>query len=282
MSLINGKRIAKKLETEVKERVNALQSKNQGVKLAVVLVGDDKPSHSYVRAKERAAKRVGIEFACYQYPASITQRELIDAMFGIQADPELSGLIVQLPLPEHLNTEDTLNAIHPNMDVDCLTYENFGRLLTGKPQLVPPTPGAIMSIIEKLKIDVAGKNIVVFGTGMLVGRPLAVMLMNHGASVQTINSDSSGVDRKCVDADIIISGVGQKHLIDHTLVPEDAVVIDAGISYDKDGIMYGDVHVESVQEKAAHVTPTPGGVGPITVARLLLNTVICAEQKHHQ
>lgn len=280
MSLIKGKRIAKSIERDVTTRIEKLTKKGQPVKLAVVLVGDDTPSHTYVRAKQRAASRVGMDFVCYSYPTSITQTALIDAMYGIQADPELSGLIVQLPLPEHLNSDDIINAIHPNMDVDCLTYENFGRLISGSPALIPPTPGAILAIIEQLDIDVSGKNIVIFGTGLLVGKPLAIMLMNLGASVQTINAESSGIEKKCRDADIIISGVGQKHLIDHTLVPENAIVIDAGISYDEEGVMYGDVHVESVQEKAAHVTPTPGGVGPITVARLLLNTVICAEKKH--
>ena len=190
----------------------------------------------------------------------------------------MSGLIIQLPLPEHLYTPEVLNTIRPDADVDCLTDANLGKLIMKTNTLLPPTPGAVLTIIENLKIKLPGKNVTIVGMGALVGKPLAIMMVNEGASVTTCNSRTKNIKAKCLGADIIVTGVGKKYLLTGDMAPQGAVVIDTGIAFEN-GKVFGDVNVAEVKESAAYVTPTPGGVGPITVARLMLNTVLMAEQK---
>lgn len=277
-NLINGKAIAEKFEQKTAEHVQKL--KNQGVipKLAVVLVGADKPSQTYVRKKGEAAQRLGMEFALHELPAEIGKEELVQKVRDIQDDPQLSGLIVQLPLPETLYTSEVLNAIRPELDVDCLTDVNIGKLVMKTNYLVPPTPGAVITILKDLDLDLVGKNVTIIGVGALVGKPLAIMMMNERATVTTCNSATKDTKAKCLNADIIVTGVGKKGVLRGDMVKEGAVVVDTGVCF-VDGKMYGDVNVPEVLEKAIFVTPTPGGVGPVTVARLLWNTVICAERK---
>lgn len=277
--LINGKDIAKKIRLEVAKSVKKLAEDGITPKLAVVLVGVDKASQTYVRKKGEAAKEVGMDFDLYDLPADIKQEDLIAKLADIQSDDKLSGLIVQLPLPEQLYTTDVLNAIRPELDVDCLTDVNLGKLVMKTNYMVPPTPGAVMSIIHDLDFDLVGKNVTIIGVGALVGKPLAIMLMNERSSVTTCNSKTKDVKEKCLQSDLIVTGVGRKDILRGDMVKEGVVIIDTGVCFE-DGKIYGDVNVEEVLEKANHVTPTPGGVGPITVARLLRNTVICC--KHNQ
>lgn len=277
--LIDGKAIAEKILAKTAERVQQLKQKKITPRLEVVLVGDDQASATYVRKKGEAAKKIGLEFELHSLPASITTYELMEKIYQIQANPDLSGLIVQLPLPETLYTSDVLNAINPQVDVDCLTDVNLGKLVMKTNFLVPPTPGAVITILHELKIPIAGKNVTIIGMGALVGKPLAIMMVNEGASITTINSRTQGTKEKCLTADIIVTGVGKKDTLRGEMVREGAMVIDTGVDF-VDGKMFGDVNVAEVLEKAAFVTPTPGGVGPITVARLLWNTVLCAEKKY--
>ncbi len=275
--LIDGKQIAEKVNQRTAELVAILKKKNITPKLAVILVGEDKPSRTYVRKKGESAKKTGFDFALYELPKNIKQDELIKKIKKIQQDKKLTGLIVQLPLPEHLYATEVLNAIKPEIDVDCLTDVNLGKLVMKTNYIVPPTPGAVMSILHDLNVDLIGKNITIIGAGALVGKPLAIMMMNERASVTTCNSKTKNTKEKCLQADIIVTGVGKKDLLRGDMVKKDAIVIDTGVDFES-GKMYGDVNVEEVEKIASYVTPTPGGVGPITVARLLLNTAICAEK----
>lgn len=277
-NLIDGHAIANRILDRVKAQVDFLQTKNIHPKLAVILVGDHAPSVKYVARKEKAALAVGIGFEAVRLPTTADQPLIINVIRNLQADPGLSGLIVQLPLPEPLYTSEVLNAIDPARDIDCLTDENMGKLMMNTGWLTPPTAAAAMAIIAEQQLDVVGKNVVIIGLGALVGKPLSVMLMNARASVTTVNSATHDVAAKCLAADIIISGVGKTDLVRGQMVKPGALVIDAGVSV-VDGAVQGDVNVAEISEHAL-VTPTPGGVGPITIAKLLENTVRCTARRH--
>ena len=277
-NIINGKAIAAKIEAEITNRVVLLKQKGITPKLAVVLVGEDRPSRTYIKRKKEAAERVGIDFALHEFPENITKEELMRAVNKIQTDPLLTGLIIQLPLPEHLYAPDVLNAINTDIDVDCLTDCNIGKLvMAGKNLIEPPTPWAVIKVLKEINFDLTGKNATIIGAGALVGKPLAIMLINELASVTTCNSRTKDIKDKCLTADVIISAVGKKNLLTANMVKEGTVVIDTGIVYENEK-MRGDVDFAKVSEIASYITPTPGGIGPITVAKLLLNTVICAEK----
>jgi len=277
--LIDGKAIAKKINDQTAARVTAFRQKGLTPKLAVVLVGEDPASRTYVRNKGKAAAQVGLEFALHEIDGSISTGALLEKVLEMQQDEALSGLIVQLPLPDHVDTDAILNVIDPKLDVDCLTDVNIGKLMMKTSTIVPPTPGAVMSILGELKVDVVGKNVTIIGVGPLVGKPLAIMLMNARASVTTCNSKTRDTKEKCLAADIIVTGVGKKDVLRGDMVRSGAIVIDTGVDF-VDGKMCGDVNVAEVIAKADYVTPTPGGVGPITVARLLWNTIFCAETRY--
>ncbi len=278
MIRIDGKAIAQQLRASIAKQVQELHAQGMVVSLAVILVGNDKPSHSYVKQKELAAKECGIVFTRYEFPETITQQALLKEITNIQQQAP-SGLIVQLPLPAHIDTQQILNAIDPDRDVDCLTDIQMQRLAQGDLRLLPPTPGAICSILEALGMSFTNKTVAIFGHGVLVGKPMALIARHQGARVFVIDSTTDHPEKISTQADIIISGVGKKHLINAGMVKKDAIIIDAGVDYDENGNMYGDVDIESVAALAAYVTPTPGGVGPVTVARLLLNTLHCGKQR---
>ena len=276
--IIDGKKIAEIIAERTTEKVVNLKKAGKSVKLAVILVGDDKPSQSYVKHKGLVSKKVGIEFDLHELKADITKEDLIAKVKEIQKDPDLTGLIVQLPLPEPLYTTDVLNAINPDIDVDCLTDVNLGKLVMKTNTIVPPTPGAVITILKEIGTDLKGKDVTIIGTGALVGKPLAIMMMNEGASITTVNSRTKNVKEKCLQADIIVTGVGKKDLLRGDMISKGSIVIDTGVDF-VEGKMYGDVNVPEALETASFVTPTPGGVGPNTVARLLWNTAVCAEKK---
>ncbi|MEK7680695.1 MAG: tetrahydrofolate dehydrogenase/cyclohydrolase catalytic domain-containing protein [Patescibacteria group bacterium] len=279
--IIDGKKIAEKIEIQTAKRVSLLKKKGITPKLAVVLVGDHKPSRTYIRKKQEAAERVGIDFKLYEFSGDIGKNQIIEEILKIQKDTQLSGLIVQLPLPERLYVSEVLNAINSEIDVDCLTDANIGKLVMKTNLIEPPTPWAVIHTLKEIGVDLEGKNVTIIGMGALVGKPLAIMMANELASITTCNSRTKNIKEKCLGADIIVSGVGKKNLITEDMVEENAIVIDTGIIYEN-GKMFGDVDFDEVSKKASHITPTPGGIGPITVAKLILNTVICAEQKNKQ
>lgn len=276
MHIIDGKKIAQTILDKAAKKVVELKEKSITPKLAVILVGDDKASKLYVKKKGQAAKKVGMEFELHEFPASISQNDLESEIAKIQSDTKLSGLIIQLPVPENFYPT-ILNAVDPRVDVDCLTHDNLGKLVMKTNDIVPPTPGAVLSILDHLDVSLQGKHVVLVGAGVLVGKPLSIALMNKQATVVVCNEFSKNLACETQKADILISGVGKKHIITADMVKSGAIVIDAGVDFENKQ-MFGDVDFENVKEKVSYITPTPGGVGPLTVANLLWNTVVLAER----
>jgi methylenetetrahydrofolate dehydrogenase (NADP+)/methenyltetrahydrofolate cyclohydrolase len=277
-TIVQGHTIAQSIYQRLQRDIPKLKRHGVVPKLAVVLVGNDKPSQTYVRKKGEAATTTGVDFELIHLPASISTLGLIKELQSLQRPRhKLTGLIVQLPLPPRINTGKVLEAISPRIDVDCLTQTNLGKLVTGSYWIEPPTPAAIISILKYHKVPLRGTNIVVIGAGALVGRPLANMLMHEQATVSVLNRSTPNVHTYTKMADIIITGVGKHGIVTGSMIEPGAVVVDAGVSFIGKK-MYGDIDFASVAKKAKLVTPTPGGVGPLTVAKLIENTVKCAEK----
>lgn len=278
--IVDGKAIAQLMYKRLTKQVEELVQHGHRPKLGVVLVGNDKPSHTYVRRKGEAAKKIGVDFLLKTLPSTTTTEQLFKVVKQLQtARYGLTGLIVQLPLPRHIHTGKILEAINPQIDVDCLTQMNLGKLVSGSYWLTPPTPGAILEILQQHKVTVRGKKVVIIGAGALVGRPLANLLMHEQATVSVLNRSTPNLAEYTKFADIIITGVGKHSVLTGKMIKPGAVVIDAGVSF-VDGKMYGDIDFSTVSHKAAVVTPTPGGVGPLTVAKLIENTIKCTIKKY--
>ena len=276
--IVQGKKIAKGIYKRLEKKVADLKKKGITPKLGVILVGDDKPSQTYVRKKGQAAEKIGVGFLLKKYPATISETKLINEIKNLQkSSKKLTGLIVQLPLPKKMNVGKVLETINPDIDVDCLTQTNLGKLVTGSYKIKPPTPDGMMEILKKHKIKLRGKRVCVVGAGAFAGKPLANMLINEEATVSVCNYFTPSLKEYTEKADVIMTGVGAHKLIKGSMVKKGVVVIDAGVTFVK-GKMYGDVDFSSVSKKASVITPVPGGVGPLTVAKLIENTVICADK----
>jgi len=273
MQLVEGKKIQAQILAKLTKKNKAIKGTKPA--LAVLIVGNDKPSHTYVKMKGRVAKQIGIDFLKFDYPSSIKKEDLITEIQKIQKKHKLSGMILQLPLPGKLrkHTREIANYINPNIDVDCLSHVALGRVMMGESPLTPPTPGAIMEILKYYKIDLRGKEVCLIGRGDLIGKPLAAMLAFEPVIITTCDHNTPDISVYTKKADIIITGVGKKDLIIGKMIKKGAIVIDAGVSFEN-GKIYGDAHVESISKKASLLTPTPGGVGPITIAKLLENTML--------
>ncbi|MDD2758198.1 MAG: bifunctional 5,10-methylenetetrahydrofolate dehydrogenase/5,10-methenyltetrahydrofolate cyclohydrolase [Patescibacteria group bacterium] len=276
--LIDGRRIAEKINKITAAKVKKILKRGFRPTITVFLVGHRSESEIYVRQKERLAKKLGFGFELKRLPAKVKQNVLIAAILRLQLKKTTSGIIVQLPLPKHLDPYQVLSCLKPETDIDCLSDVSLGRLILANHIVEPPTAGAVLEILKDLRINLAGKKIVVIGSGLLVGKPLVMLLMNERATVTVANKATKDLSVICRQADIIISGAGQKNLIKPNMVKKGAVVIDAGFSFQQ-GKAFGDADVAGLNKKGARVTPTPGGVGPITVARLMYNAAVCAEKK---
>ena len=277
-TIVDGRKIAAKILENLRRRVQKLKRKGATPMLAVVLVGDDKPSHTYVRQKQKAAEQIGVEFLRCAYPTAIGKDALIAEIKKIQKRHKLSGLIIQLPVPEKLwpHTREIVNNIDINIDVDCLSHLALGKVLMNASPLVPPTPGAILEILRYYKISLKGKNVCLIGRGDLIGRPLTAILTHEPVALSVHGRATKNLSDFTKTADIIITGVGKKNILTAPMVKKGVVVIDAGITF-ADKKIGGDVDFAGVAKKAGLITPVPGGVGPITVAKLLENTIISAE-----
>ena len=273
--IIDGKKIAQKILDEVKLEISKLDFKP---KLAVIFVGADKPSKTYIKRKKEAAEYAGVNFEIYSFSNKISKDELITSIKKIQKDQNIAGMIVQLPLPEPLYTSDVLNAVDPSIDVDCLTDTNIGKLVMKTADFTPPTPQAVLEIFKSIKLNIKGKNITIVGAGALVGKPLSIMLLNKEATITTCNEHTKNLAKTLKKSDIIISAVGKKDLIRKNMLKKNVIIIDTGIAF-ANKKMYGDVNFAEAVKKASYITPTPGGVGPITVSLLLRNLLICAKKK---
>lgn len=267
--IIDGKGIADKIYEELKEEVNSLREKPE---LAVVLVGDEPASIVYVRNKEKACKRLGLNYKLLKFPQSVDRDELISNIKTLNKDKEVNGIIVQMPLPEHLDAFDIVSSIDPLKDVDGLHPDNLGRLLSGKPRIIPCTPLGIIELLKRENIDIKGKNAVIVGRSNLVGKPLFHLLLSLDATVTVCHSKTSDLKRETSRADILVCAVGVPRLITVDMVKEGAIVIDVGINRVDDKLI-GDVDFEEVKHIAGAITPVPGGVGPMTVAMLMKNVI---------
>lgn len=278
--ILDGKRISQIVRSELKVRVRRLRSKRLVPKLAIVLVGDDEPSIVYVANKEKACHAIGIEVDIFRLGANADESMIIDIISRCNDDKNIHGIILQLPLPENLDKDKLLSFIDPEKDVDGLTPVNLGRLLLSKPKFVPATPAGIIELLARYSISFRGRRVVIVGRGEVVGKPLANLLLMKGergdATVTVCHRLTPNLASVCREAEILIVAAGKPRLINGNMITPGTVVVDAGINPTKDGIV-GDVDFESVMRVAGAVTPVPGGVGPMTVAMLLANTVQAAE-----
>jgi methylenetetrahydrofolate dehydrogenase (NADP+) / methenyltetrahydrofolate cyclohydrolase len=271
----DGKAIAEQILSRAK---GLIIKENLRPVLAVILVGSDPASSSYVKKKQEAAEAIGVRFLLYNFPETVTNDRLALEINQIQKSNDLSGIIVQLPLPKTLDKKLILNQLDPDIDVDFLSWISLGRLVIAENILVPPAPGAVLEILDHYGVDLTGKHIVLVGQGDLIGKPLTNLLIHKPVTLTTCNKETKNLAFYTKQADILITGVGKRNLIMGSMIKPGAIVIDAGVSFNKKK-MYGDINFAEVSKKAFLVTPTPGGVGPVTVAKLLENTVEIARKK---
>lgn len=278
--ILSGKDVATSVRAEVAERVSALRQRGRSVGLATVMVGDDPASKVYVRNKHRDAEKVGMISIDRHLPDTATQAEVEAAIADLNADDAVDGMIVQLPLPAGLDGEAAVVSVEPNKDADGLHPFNLGRLVLGQPGPLPATPGGIMRILAYYGIETSGKTAVIVGRSFLVGRPMGLLLGLKGTDATVIQAHSRTPDLAgvCREADILVAAVGRPRMFDERFVKPGATVIDVGINR-IDGELVGDVDFDAVVEVAGSITPVPGGVGPMTIASLLANTVALAEAK---
>jgi methylenetetrahydrofolate dehydrogenase (NADP+)/methenyltetrahydrofolate cyclohydrolase len=274
--LIDCQKIAQKINKNTKLRVARLIKRGYHPKITVFLVGNSPQSIVYVNQKEKMAKKLGFNYEIIKLPVTISEKKLSSLILQTQNKSVVSGIIIQLPLPKKIDANKILSCLLPDKDIDCLSDINLGRLVMRRAEIMPPTVSAILAIIDNLKINLKGKKTLVIGSGLLVGRPLALELMERHSTVIVANSSTKDLTQLCKSADIIISAVGQAGLIKPNMIKKGTVVIDAGFSFvgkksvgDADGALY--------KKQGIKITPTPGGVGVVTVACLLRNAVLCAE-----
>jgi len=282
--ILDGKALAERIQADLKERIQALQPQiGRPPGLAVLMVGDNPASAAYVRNKERACTKVGIDSFGQHFAANTTQSELQQVIQALNQDERVDGILVQLPLPDHLDAVALLHHIDPDKDADGLHPVNLGRLVRGEPGLRSCTPAGVMRLLQEYQIQLEGKQVVVVGRSILVGKPLALMLLEADATVMIAHSRSQNLPAITKSADILITAVGRPALITAEMVKSGAVVVDVGINRVEDdkgkSRLVGDVHFESVQQVAEFITPVPGGIGPMTVAMLLQNTVLSYSQR---
>ena len=279
MTLIDGKQTAQAVRAELKEEAaQFFKEAGRRVALAVILVGDDQASAVYVRNKVKACEEVGIASFSYSLPAQTKQEELLSLIEDLAHDDKIDGILVQLPLPRHIDEQTVLASIPDEKDVDGFGLENIGRLAFGEKGVVACTPLGIMELLKRYRISVAGKRAVVVGRSRIVGRPMALLLLNADATVTVCHSKTKDLKAECLQADLLIAAIGKEKFITADMVKEGAVVIDVGINRGENGLC-GDVDFENVKKKASFITPVPGGVGPMTIAMLLKNTVESAKRK---
>ncbi|MBD3789429.1 MAG: bifunctional methylenetetrahydrofolate dehydrogenase/methenyltetrahydrofolate cyclohydrolase FolD [Campylobacterales bacterium] len=280
MQLIDGKALAQKVEKEVESEVEKLkQERNIVPGLAVILVGDDPASHAYVKMKAKACEKVGFYSITHNMPDTISQDEIIATIEMMNSNPRIDGILVQLPLPKHIDTTKILEVIDPKKDVDGFHAYNVGRLVTGLDSFVACTPLGVMKMFEEYKIDLQGKDVCVVGASNIVGKPMASLLLNANATVTITHIFTKDLKAHTSKADIVVVGVGVPGLIKEDMVKEGAIVIDIGINRIEDGSLVGDVDFKHVAPKCSYITPVPGGVGPMTIAMLLSNTLKSAKQR---
>lgn len=278
-SIIDGNALSAKLRQHVRERVTALH--NRGVKpgLAVILVGDNPASQVYVRNKVKACEQTGIHSVLEKNDASLSEQALLARVHSLNHDKSIHGILVQLPLPAHIDSQKIIEAIAPGKDVDGFHVASAGALMTGLPGFWPCTPHGCMKMLEHIGYNLRGKHAVVIGRSNIVGKPMALMLLQQNATVTICHSATVNLKAHTLQADVVIAAVGKRNVLTEDMVKPGAVVIDVGMNRDDEGKLCGDVDFEGVSKVASHITPVPGGVGPMTITMLLVNTLESAERQ---
>lgn len=279
-TLIDGKALAVKLRNDIKEKVSAFKSvRGREIALAVVFVGDNSASQVYVRNKIKACEEVGIKSVALYFSADIGQNELENEIIKLAEDKTVDGILVQLPLPKHLDEERILKLIPSEKDVDGFSAENIGKLSINGNALVACTPNGVMKMLENYGISPKGKRAVVVGRSNIVGKPMAMLLLNADATVTVCHSKTVNLKEECLKADILVAAIGKAKFITADMIKDGAVVIDVGMNRDENGKLCGDVDFENAKDKCSFITPVPGGVGPMTITMLMYNTLAAASRR---
>ena len=277
MQILDGKALAQNIEKEIQKEVESLSQKGITPGLAVMLVGSDPASQSYVNMKAKACKRTGIYSITHEMPENIQQESLLQTIAMLNQNPNIDGILVQLPLPKHIDTTTVLEAIAPHKDVDGFHPFNMGRVFANLESFVPATPMGVLTLLKHYKIPFQGKNVVIVGASNIVGKPLGALFLNENATITLCHIYTQDLAKHTKEADILCVAVGKPNLITKDMVKEGAIVVDIGISRLQDGRIVGDVDFENVAPLCAFITPVPGGVGPMTIASLLQNTLKAAK-----
>ena len=275
--LLMGKEVSARIKDELKIKVAELKEKGINPALAVIIVGEDPASKVYVNNKKKACEYCGIRSLEYALPEETTQEELLELIEKLNNDDTVSGILCQLPVPEHINEQAIINAINPKKDVDAFHPVNVGKIMTGNYDFVPCTPAGVMELIKESGIDVNGKECVIVGRSNIVGKPMSMLLLHQNGTVTICRSRTKDLAEKTRQADILVAAIGKPEFITADMIKEGAVVIDVGINRIAPKKLVGDVEFEGAEKKAAAITPVPGGVGPMTIAMLMKNTIKAAE-----
>ena len=275
--IIDGKKISQEIKDELREKVAAYKAEGKNVTLAVIQVGNDPASTVYVGNKKKACAYIGIESLSYELPEETTQEELLDLIKKLNQDDAVNGILVQLPLPKHINEEMVIQTIAPSKDVDGFHVQNVGALCVGSKGYVSCTPLGVIQLLKRSGIEIAGKNCVVLGRSNIVGKPMSMLLLRENGTVTTCHSKTQDIKSITKQADILVVAIGKPKFVDETYVKEGAVVIDVGIHRDENNKLCGDVDFEKVAPHTSAITPVPGGVGPMTIAMLMNNCVSSIE-----
>ncbi len=290
--LISGKEISQEIYGELRTRIENLKSKGFTPGLAVVLVGDDPASHTYVRMKGKKCEELGMVSKTIIMPESSTEAEVLDTVKKLNEDPEIHGFLVQLPLPGHIDEKKVINSVNPDKDVDCFHPFNVGKMMIGEPDFLPATPAGVQQMLIRSGIETKGKHVVVIGRSNIVGKPMAAIMMQKGkgadSTVTVVHSKTENMKSITLQADILVVAIGCPKFVTADMVKEGAVVIDVGTNHIPDPTskkgtrLVGDVDFENVKEKVSAITPVPGGVGPMTICMLMSNTVAAAEKAYER
>lgn len=277
MNIIDGKAVSKKVKEDVKAECEQLKAKGVTPGLAVIIVGDDPASQVYVHNKEVACEACGFYSVKYALPAETTQEELNALIDKLNKDDKINGILCQLPLPSHLDDKEVINRIDPLKDVDAFHPVNVGAIMIGDYNYLPCTPAGVMELIHSTGVDVSGKKAVVMGRSNIVGKPMAMLLLHENATVEITHSRTQNLSDITKEADILVAAIGKAKFVKADMVKDGAVVIDVGMNRDENGKLCGDVDFEDVKDKCSFITPVPGGVGPMTIAMLMKNTLTAAK-----
>lgn len=278
MEIIDGKKLSKEIRGNLKIKCDELKEKGIKPKFAVIMVGNDKASQIYVKNKSKASEEIGIEFIEYLLGENISQEELIKQIEDLNNDKTIHGILLQSPIPSHLDVNEAFRAITPEKDVDGFNPVNVGKLCLNQDTFVSCTPYGIMKMFEAYNIDLTGKNVTILGRSNIVGKPLIQCCLNKNATVTVCHSKTKDLKEHTKNADIIIAAIGKSKFVTEDMIKQGSVIIDVGINRSEDGKITGDVDFENVSKKASYITPVPGGVGPMTIAMLMNNVIKAAEQ----